>query len=181
VKKVLKMSEIIKINGLADLERKLKATPDKIRKRLLKRALAKGARKIRDLAKQNAPAGNYRNRKSYNGYVKTPGTLKRAALVKFVSKESNSEQVSYIVTFRKGKKEQAKNRDAYYASWVEFGHKIVSRRSRGSPGSITKRRKASTGRVQGRRFLTNAFTTGKNDALNEITSTMKKDFESTVK
>ncbi|MGH7785087.1 MAG: hypothetical protein ACREO5_14765, partial [Candidatus Binatia bacterium] len=54
--------------------------------------------------------------------VTQPGTLRRAAITKFVATASNATQVEYIVTFRKGPRQQKGGRDAFYASWVEFGH-----------------------------------------------------------
>lgn len=57
-----------------------------------------------------------------------PGTLKRAIIVKQIPEKSGPTQQTFFVTVRKGKKLQGqgkkgnKSQDAYYASWVEFGH-----------------------------------------------------------
>lgn len=103
------MSETVKVAGLAELRANLQALPAEIQQKVLRRGVAAGAAVIRAAAKNLAP-------------VKS-GTLRRASIIKFIRKESNATQVKYIVTFRRGKSQQKSNRDAFYASFVEFGHR----------------------------------------------------------
>lgn len=141
------MSEV-KIHGLEELSRTLKALPEKVRKNILRRAVGSGAAEIRKQAKVNAP-------------VRT-GTLRRAAYIKYIREGSNTNQVTFITSFRKGKKEQkvgkrGLNRDAFYASWVEFGHK-----------------KRNGGMTRPVRMLTRAFTAKASAALDVITRRVRE-------
>ena len=46
--------EVVRIEGLDNLKRKLAEVPKAMRKRVLRNALAAGAREVRDVAKRNA-------------------------------------------------------------------------------------------------------------------------------
>lgn len=138
----------VKIHGLAELSRTLKALPNRVRKNILRRAVSAGAAEVRKQAKINAP-------------VRT-GTLRRAAYIKYLNRNSNNNQVTFITSFRRGKKEQSVgkkglNRDAYYAPFVEFGH-----------------RKQNGGMTRAVRMLTRAFSAKSAAALDIITRRIKE-------
>lgn len=106
------MAETIKVLGLPELRQYLASIPPLLATKVLKKGVAAGARVVK-VAAQKQIGTDPKTR---------TGTLKRAAIVKFIRAESNATQVEYIMTFRKGKREQKKGRDAFYASFVEFGH-----------------------------------------------------------
>ncbi len=166
------MAETVTITGLAELNNRLKELPVKLQKTIIRKSLgASGAAGvIKKAAIANAP-------------VRT-GRLKAAAIVKFLRDKSNDTQSAYIVTFRRGKRAQrvgkkALNRDAFYASWVEFGHRIVPRRRRGGKGR--RRGAAATGSVPGRHFLARAFATAGRQALDVFESKLRAGFDAAVK
>jgi HK97 gp10 family phage protein len=103
------MSEFIQLSGLDEIKRRFAAQPALIATKVLRKGVLAGANLVKKAAIAETPF--------------VTGTLRRAAIVKFVSENSNATQVEYIVTFRKGKRQRSKGRDSYYASWVEFGHK----------------------------------------------------------
>lgn len=167
--------ETVKIHGLDELNRKLKALPDKIRKNSLRRAANAGAAIVRDEAKRTVPP------------VRRTGTLRRAAYTKYLNRNSNANQVVYIVSFRRGKNQQSVgkkklNRDAFYASWVEFGHRIVPRSKKigmrkgknAYEKTIRSRRSAATGFVPGRKMLTRAFAAKSRQALDALIAKLRE-------
>lgn len=126
----------VKIEGLAELQRRLKELPERIGTNVVRRSVYAAAALIRDDARQRAP--------EWHGDVSEghppPGTLKKAIYVKYISERSRNNRVVYFVGVRHGKKHQhvGKNdvsRDAYYWRWVEFqqGH---------SPNSVAYMRPA---------------------------------------
>lgn len=106
------MSEFIQLVGLDDIKLRFAAQPEEISTKVLRRGVYAGAALVKSAAVDLTPVRS--------------GTLKRAAIVKFVRIESSATQVKYIVTFRRGKRQQKSGRDAYYAGWVEFGHRSRS-------------------------------------------------------
>jgi hypothetical protein len=48
-------ADTVQVKGLDELKRKLADVPKALRKRVLRNALAAGAREVRDVAKRNAP------------------------------------------------------------------------------------------------------------------------------
>ena len=183
------MAEIIRVEGLEDLKRKFQALPRDVARKAFRRALSAGAKQARDDARNAAPLGKGPKRRG--GRIVPPGTLKRSALVRFDRTQSNDTQAVYLVTFRRGKKQQKGNRDAYYASWVEFGHRIVPRKPKGSRWkrkrgvtsafSLAGRRAAATGSVAGVRYLTNSFAAGRYKYLAIIETQMRANFEAAAK
>ena len=162
------MSEIVHVKGLTELKRNLEQLPAKLGAKVLRKSVGAGAQVIK--------AATIRNVEPHN----RSGTLARAAIVKFVREESNDTQVYYVVTFRRGKRYQSKvtkkgrltlDRDAYYAAFYEFGHKIVARRGKGGR-TVTQRRLASGGRVEGRHPLGQAFDQNVGHAIDVIKQTM---------
>jgi len=185
------MPEIIKVHGLEELARKLKALPARMTRNALRSGVNAGARLIRD---------------AYRGSVNDDtGTLRRSIITKFIRERSNDQQAMYYVTARKGKKLQRlgkRNADAFYAGMVEFGHYtrpagkhsvVTARIHGGRPGgpestkfltrSVFNQLPRGKGRalqlgimagrgeikwVEGRRWLTRAFETKKLGALDAI-------------
>lgn len=117
------MAEFQNISGLKELQDALQKLPQNIAKNVLRGAVNAGASVIRDEAKLKAPVMH-----DAIPSHQPPGTLKRAIIVKQIPEKSGPTQQTYFVTVRKGKKLQGqgkkgnKSQDAYYASWVEFGH-----------------------------------------------------------
>lgn len=150
------------VKGLAELKRKLDQIPRDIAKKLLRRGVGTAAGEAKRAAQGLAP---YRT-----------GVLKRSAIVKFDRTQSNATQAVFLVTFRRGKKLQAgaaigkrgkvrrTSADAFYASWVEFGHK-----DRGG------------GDVQGKRFLTRSFVQGQFRYIATIERVIREGFEDAVR
>ena len=145
------MDEFIKLTGLEDLKRRFREIPHEIATKVLRKGVLSGANIVKKAAIQQIGSGE-------PAPQSRSGTLKRAAIVKFIRENSNDTQVEYIVTFRKGKRQQAKGRDAFYASWVEFGH-------RGRGGLL----------VPPHRFLKPAFDQSYHQALALELSTMRNE------
>lgn len=116
--------ELQHVSGLKQLQDALYRLPINIAKNVLRGSVNAGAAVIRAQARDNAPV--------FTGKVSEghppPGTLKRAIYTKRIPERSTEFRQVYFVGVRKGKKyqKQGKNgqlsQDAYYASWVEFGH-----------------------------------------------------------
>lgn len=145
------MNEFIKLQGLEDLKRRFREIPHEIATKVLRKGVMAGATLVKKAAIAQIGSGE-------PAPQSRSGTLKRAAIVKFIKERSNETQVEYIVTFRKGKRQRSKGRDAYYAKWVEFGH-------RGRGGSI----------VPPHRFLKPAFDISYHQALAAELSTMRNE------
>ena len=123
-------------------------------KTMNRRIAAAGAKVVRQAVRVAAPvasAPHYRGK----GNKVQPGTLRKAAIYVWAKEMSEDLRQAYVVTFLTGKKYQRLgkkgtiNKDAYYAPWVEHGHKIVPRRGK-SGASLGQRRraiKAAGGRV----------------------------------
>lgn len=124
--------------GLQDLLSDLRELPQAIQKRVLKGTLATGARIIRDEARRLAPV--YVEFNTATGDFKPisdkhppAGTLKKAIYFSRLVGECTSTRETWIVGVHSGKKFRAvsrgsgkgrysENQDAFYASWVEYGH-----------------------------------------------------------
>lgn len=102
----------IKVDGLAELDRKLRALGPDIARKGLRSAVGAGARVILNQAKARAPVDT--------------GTLRRALYMKQIREESSDSRQTFFVSVRSGKKEQKKNRDAWYWRLVEFGTEKMS-------------------------------------------------------
>lgn len=183
------MAEVVYVQGLRELHLKFAQLPGDLQKKGLRGALSAAARQARDAARALAPRGKGPKRR--NGQTVPAGTLKRSALVSFDRKQSNETQAVYIVTFRRGKKQQKGNRDAYYASWVEFGHRIVPRKAKASSWkrrrglvsrfSLAGRRASATGTVAGKRFLTNSFAAGQERYVQTFERVLRTKFDEAVR
>lgn len=137
----------VRIDGLKELEGKLVQLGPKVGRKVVAKAVAKGARIVKNDAIAHAP-------------MRT-GVLKRAIYVKHVSERSTPWSKTYIVGVRRGKKYQAKGKDAFYFPWVEFRSKHSSR-----------------DKPNGERFMTNAFKNNSQKANDVIIETL---FNETMK
>lgn len=160
------MAEFQHVTGLPELKARLEQLPREIAAKVLRHAVATGARVVRDEAVARAPIGA--NRRG----IAAPGTLRRAIVVKLVRELTNDEQVEYIVAVRQGKRQQKYGRDAFYARFVEFGHRIVPRAARSSARGLRHRRIEAKirggGFVPPHRFLGPAFDASAQRALSAI-------------
>lgn len=132
----------VNIDGLKELEKKLRDLGPKVSRNALRSAVSAGARVIRAKAASLAPVdkgvrGLYarekeieqkdtnpvkRRKKRTKKLIKRePGTLKRAIYIKQILEESNQFQQTYYVGVRSGKKYQEKKQDAFYWRFLEFG------------------------------------------------------------
>lgn len=188
--------EYVRITGIEELKQRLKRLPAEMQKRVIRRGLGAGAQVMKKAAARFTPGGGAPYRPSTKPAQQT-GTLARAPIAHFVKRASNETQAKYIVTYRKGKRFQERvtkrgrriaSSDAYYASWVEFGHRIVPRsaRVRNARGRLVNtrtrrsRRAAATGRVEGRRMLTKAWLAERGRTLDAIIDGIRMNFDKAV-
>ena len=173
------------ISGLDDLKQKWAALPDKVGKKVLRKGAGAGAQVVKAAEIAGAP-------------VKS-GRLKAAFLVKFVRELSNDDQATFIVTIRQGKKQQQLNRgrgknarlvnlDAYYAKWVERGHKNVARAKktdlrltgRRRRRNLAARRRASNSVTEPHPFFAPALQSSQAKALDAMVSTMSTEIAKAI-
>ena len=157
------MAELKNIAGLKELQDALQKLPENIAKNVLRGAVNAGAAIIRDEAKLKAPI-----------------------LHDAIPEKSGPTQQTYFVTVRKGKKLQGqgkkgnKSQDAYYASWVEFGHWIntTGRAIGGGRGKDAKRAAAvAAGHnkyVAAHPYMRPAYEAKKFDAVEAIKAYLQK-------
>ncbi len=152
-----------KIEGLADMRTNFEKIGKDMQTRTARRAVVAGGRIIKNEAIAIARA---------NGSVRTGDMVKNIAIKRERKAGSGVEQ--YHIGVRHGREQTKKVRsqgnkslavngrgrivtrrdnDPYYWKWVEFGHKIVPRRSRNDKRSISRRRKQADGEVAGKPFI----------------------------
>ena len=142
----------VEVKGLDELKRKFEEIPKALRARVLRNALAAGARLVRDEAKRNAPVLSGSIKAPY----RKPGTVKNAIKVRTSKMDRRAGNVGVFVNvkplpgnkwksvttssmfgaktrrFSLVKKSQrgAQNpNDPYYWRWLEFGTKKMAARS----------------------------------------------------
>ena len=111
-----------RVTGLPALKAALMAIPDKLRKRALRNALAAGARVVRDDARSRAPVLSQAD--ALRAPFRTPGTVKRAIVVRTSKQARRAGDVGVFVNVRPAKAGQrgAKSKaDPFYWRWLEFG------------------------------------------------------------
>lgn len=119
------MATTVKVEGLSQLAEAFRLLPQNIGKNVLRGAVYRASKVVRDAAKELAPVES--------------GTLKRSIYMKQIRERSGPLVQTFYVSARKGKKYRKKGkgagsgRDAYYAGFVEFGHF-----TRGSKGRLRK-------------------------------------------
>lgn len=177
------------VKGLPELKAEFARVSRDVGKVVLRRGASAGARVVRAAILPLVP-------------IKS-GVLARSLLTKYVRERSNDKQSFYIVTFRRGKKLQVGaithrkgktfrrvlSQDAYYAPWVERGHKIVKRSRRIGTyrgkaryaTTIASRRSGTSGRVPGKFFVKRAAASSAQGALTAMVSTMTAEINKALK
>jgi len=125
----------VRVHGLEDLKRKLQEIPRALRRRVLRNALAAGARVVRDEAKRNAPVLALNGRRVP---YRKPGTVRDAIRVRTSKQARRAGDVGVFVNVRpaKGADRGAKSpRDPFYWRWLEFGKKGARKREFLRPAS----------------------------------------------
>lgn len=174
----------IKVDGLAALHLALSELPERVAKNSLRRAVNAGAGVIRDEARAKAP--------TWTGPVSQghppAGTLQRSIIVKQIPEQSSYYRQVYYVTVRHGKKYQRQGRkgnlsqDAFYWSWVEFGH-WVNTTGKALGGSNKDRNRARaiaaghTTFIPAHPFMRPAFDTKKQAAIDAIRDKLAEGIE----
>lgn len=106
----------ISVTGLADLEKRLLAFPDRIAKNILSGAMRAGAVEIQREARQKAPvssAPHHLGKKGQKSYTLIePGTLKKSIRVRLAPRKSRTVPIEYWVYV---------SSKIYYWKFVEFG------------------------------------------------------------
>lgn len=95
------------VEGLKELQEKLRALGPKVARNALRSAVNAGAQVVRKEVQARAPIDT--------------GTLRRAIYIKQIRELSNEFQQTFYIGVRRGKKYQKKKMDAWYAMMVEFG------------------------------------------------------------
>lgn len=113
------------VHGLAEYKAALMALPDKLARRVLRNALAAGARQVRDDAKARAPVLSAPSQR------RRPGTLRDAIKVRTSKRDARAGNVGVFINVKpaKGGRRGAKSPvDPYYWRWVEFGTRKMAAR-----------------------------------------------------
>jgi len=114
------------VRNLADMKAELAAIVPALRRRALRNALAAGARVVRDDAKRRAPVLQPTMKAPY----RTPGTVKRAIVVRTSKLAKRRGDVGVFVNVRPAKAgaRGAKSRtDPFYWRFLEFGTQFFKR------------------------------------------------------
>lgn len=123
------MAEIeVRINGLDDLKAQLRAIPDKLRRRVLRNALAAGARIVRDEARRNAPVLRKPDPRRKAGTVRDAINVRTSKQARrqgdvgvFVNvKPLKAAQVRAFKA-KSGGRAASNPNDPFYWRWLEFG------------------------------------------------------------
>ena len=184
------MSEAFKVTGLQELNRNLVRLADDVQRKHLRGAVAAGARLIRDAAVRNFNAIQDLPDIEDETGRKLPrirtGKLARSIYSKWIQEASGNGRQSFLVSVRRGKRFRAKKRgkgmtedkDAYYWTWVEFGHVATGpKKLKGGAWKRQKARKAlkAAGRfVAARPFLRPALENNKTAAIEAVRAELAK-------
>lgn len=155
------MADLVHVKGLKELATALQQLPIAVARKQMAGPVSKGARLVRDAARNKAPV--------YTGDVSkghpAPGTLRKSILMKRVMADTKSDVIArFIVTVRRGKKYQSMgkkgvNLDAFYWWFVENG----------------------TRNMEARPFLRPAFEQEKFRALNVIAEGLRQGVDTEAK
>jgi len=127
------MVDQVKIHGLDDVRKALRALPKDIRKRELQKSLRKGADLIRDAARLRAPIGEETYTRNMRGttFTHVKGTLADSIVVRAEKKkylrDAAKVRIGVLTTNKKTGKAQinsamaAAHEDAWYWRFIEFG------------------------------------------------------------
>lgn len=154
------MAVEVTISGLPDLRVALRAIPDKLKRRVLRNALAAGARLVRDDAKRRTPVLSGQAA-AMAAPQRKPGTVRKAITVRTSKKARRAGNVGVFVNVRpaKGGNRGARNpNDPFYWRFLEFGWTPASG-PRGNAGKRGRRQALRAGaprKIPGFRFLQNS-------------------------
>lgn len=172
------MFSAVKVTGLAELNAALNRLADDVAIKHARGALAAGAALIRDEARKNAP--------------QLTGKLKRAIYSMWMREMSTRERQTFFVSVRRGKKFQGRtstsksgktrttaDRDAYYWTWIEFGHVSAGPGGQLKGGTRRRERARSEKRAAGKfvppqPFLRPAFEAKKQEAVEAVKVELQK-------
>lgn len=197
---------IVTVTGLDDIARNLRSVTDKVRDRSSRKATAAGAQVIARRARANAAtrskSGTLQRSivSTRNVRLSKRGVIETSSVRPLRGRRYASREVLRNTKAKRrprgkmslGKRVvMTKSRDAFYARWVEEGHRIVARykgkyedykqRGKGRLHGLTLRRRdaAATGRrVRAYPFLAPAFNASIEEAKQALTNTMRKELES---
>lgn len=160
------------VKGLPELLARFKRlATDDLGQKTLRGAVSAGASVVRAAEKRATPVAARPVRRG-GGVVTPPGTMQRAAVIKYDRASSNETQAVYVVAYRQGKRAAKKSRDAFYAQWVDRGHLIVPRRkkkaTRGQLAGNRVRASAAGRRVAGRNFFVPTFESTRQQAIDAM-------------
>lgn len=140
------MSVDVKIKGLDQLANGLKSLPNKLARRVLNKAMKKGAQLLADVTKEKTPVDT--------------GALRDSIAVK-LKKVSNVETQAIM-----GSHEKEKD-GVYYAHMVEYGGKYVIK-ARGLDKGKKKGRVIAAGSIKAQPFMRPAFDSSKDQVIDAI-------------
>lgn len=177
------MANLQCIKGLDEFLKALDQLPKNIAKNVLRGAVNAGATVLRQEAVFLAP--EYKPPEGEKPDERAdPGKIKRAIYQKQIPEKSNELVQTFYVGVRRGPKSTVKIKgnqvavDAYYWSWLEFGHYYVPpgiQSGKGSTAANTAHRDAhKTGAnavwVEPRSFMRPAFAIAKDQAIKTMVS-----------
>lgn len=128
------MADLQCIKGLKELQEQLKLFPANVSKNVMRTAVRRGAEVLHEACRRMAPELQVDDRHQ-SPAIK--GLLKSAVYHKLIAEFSNDLQQTYFVGVRRGKKSNnvkvkggsVVNMNAYYWTWIEFGHFYVPPRA----------------------------------------------------
>lgn len=165
------MADSVQLNwqGLAELRQRLQALPDKLRRQVLRNALAAGARLVRDTAKTATPVLREPDPRRTAGTVRDAIKVRTSKQAKAagnvgvfvnVKRLSNKDISAYRAT--SGRSGANNPKDPYYWRWLNWGRQGRAARPRagraGAVGRIgrflrTRRAGGAVGPMPGAHFL----------------------------
>lgn len=143
----------VRVLGLPELKAQLKSLPDKLRRRVLRNALAAGARIVRNDARRCAPVLEAPLRRR-GKIVRKPGTVRDAIRVRTSKQARRQGNVGVFVNVQPakgGKRGTYSPDDPYYWRWLEFG------RGQATKGGKRRRTRAVARPLAPRAFLRGAI------------------------
>ncbi|TCG08376.1 hypothetical protein BZM27_12645 [Paraburkholderia steynii] len=169
------------IKGFEQFSKALEQFPQNVARNVMRTALRQGAELLHETCKRMAPELEKEDKRSKGHAV--PGRLKDSIYHKLITELSNEWMQTYYVGVRRGQKsEQVKvkggkvlNLNAYYWTWVEFGHYYVPPRTSQQKEFYSEKRFNAAARMTGmavwippRHFMRDAWTLSK-DAVMDVT------------
>lgn len=149
------------VQGADDVKRALRELPDKLRRRMLRNALAAGARIVRNAAKINAPV----LQRNSDTKTRTIGLLSDSIKVRTSKRDRKDGNVGVFVNVKPAKpgdRGARSKKDPYYWQWLEFGRSagVTKRRQPQLSGRTSLRRgppkRVNTGAIPAMHFLRDA-------------------------